>query len=179
LTYESHQGGLTSEDYSKYPELAEAFDVLGVSCDRQGVEYTSIIEHKQYPFAAVQFHPERLMSGYYGERMDIPKSPLALDFSLFLSRWFINQASLNSQAFESFESLISQIIQTHPLTVERGGRQIYNFNMVFYYTSTSHPNDAVIYMGKDKTENEELIKYSFPKDVWFHVESLSSAHVYL
>ena len=34
-------------------------------------------------------------------------------------------------------------------------------------------------MGKDKFENEELIKFSFPIDVWFHVDNLSSAHVYL
>ena len=51
--------------------------------------------------------------------------------------------------------------------------------MVFFFTSLTHPKDAVIYMGMDKFENEELIKYSFPKDVWFHVENLSSAHVYL
>jgi hypothetical protein len=34
-------------------------------------------------------------------------------------------------------------------------------------------------MGKDKYENEDLIKYSLPLDIWFHVDSLSSAHVYL
>lgn len=34
-------------------------------------------------------------------------------------------------------------------------------------------------MGKDKYENEKLIKYFFPEDVWFHVDDLSSAHVYL
>lgn len=33
--------------------------------------------------------------------------------------------------------------------------------------------------GQDKNENEDLIKYSFPTDVWFHVDDLSSAHVYL
>lgn len=37
----------------------------------------------------------------------------------------------------------------------------------------------VVYMGKDKFENEELLKYGFPEDVWFHVDDLSSAHVYL
>ena len=36
-----------------------------------------------------------------------------------------------------------------------------------------------IYLGKDKYENEELIKYGFPIDVWFHVDNYSSAHVYL
>ncbi|KAG8696435.1 Coiled-coil domain-containing protein 25, partial [Ceratobasidium sp. 395] len=38
---------------------------------------------------------------------------------------------------------------------------------------------AVIYMGKDKEENEDLIRYGWPQDVWFHVDKLSSAHVYL
>jgi len=36
-----------------------------------------------------------------------------------------------------------------------------------------------IYVGKDKFENEELIKYGRPTDIWFHVDDLSSAHVYL
>lgn len=27
--------------------------------------------------------------------------------------------------------------------------------------------------------DEDLIKYGFPEDVWFHVDKLSSAHVYL
>ena len=34
-------------------------------------------------------------------------------------------------------------------------------------------------MGRDKYENEELIKYSFPEDIWFHVDNFSSAHVYI
>merc|ERR1712046_236207 len=33
--------------------------------------------------------------------------------------------------------------------------------------------------GKDKFENEELLKYGFPEDIWFHVDKYSSAHVYL
>lgn len=34
-------------------------------------------------------------------------------------------------------------------------------------------------MGKDKHENEDLIAHGFDEDVWFHVDNLSSAHVYL
>uniref|UniRef100_A0A9L0KIK2 Coiled-coil domain-containing protein 25 n=1 Tax=Equus asinus TaxID=9793 RepID=A0A9L0KIK2_EQUAS len=36
--------------------------------------------------------------------------------------------------------------------------------MVFYFTSSS---------------DEDLIKYGWPEDIWFHVDRLSSAHVYL
>lgn len=35
--------------------------------------------------------------------------------------------------------------------------------MVYYYLA----NDGhVIYMGKDKFENEELIKWGWPEDIW-------------
>jgi NFACT protein RNA binding domain len=49
--------------------------------------------------------------------------------------------------------------------------------MVYYYKSTC--GKYTIYMGRDKFENEDLIKYGWPEDVWFHVDDLSSAHVYL
>ncbi|KAL0960568.1 hypothetical protein HGRIS_005605 [Hohenbuehelia grisea] len=51
--------------------------------------------------------------------------------------------------------------------------------MVLFFTSTAVSPSAIIYMGKDKVENEDLIKYAWPQDVWFHVDKLSSAHVYL
>eukprot|EP00128_Syssomonas_multiformis_P017047 Colp12_sorted_trinity150504_noHs@10830 len=51
--------------------------------------------------------------------------------------------------------------------------------MVFYFQSNVVSPPALIYMGKDKFENEELIKHAFPEDIWFHVDKLSSAHVYL
>ena len=51
--------------------------------------------------------------------------------------------------------------------------------MVYFFVCQSDPN-VIIYMGKDKYENEDLIKYAWPDvDIWFHVEDLSSAHVYL
>ncbi|THH14967.1 hypothetical protein EW146_g5435 [Bondarzewia mesenterica] len=44
---------------------------------------------------------------------------------------------------------------------------------------TAYDPPVTIYMGRDKVENEDLIKYAWPQDVWFHVDKLSSAHVYL
>ncbi|XP_059275215.1 uncharacterized protein LOC132029850 [Lycium ferocissimum] len=51
--------------------------------------------------------------------------------------------------------------------------------MVFYFKARPEAGDYTIFMGLDKYENEELIKYGFPEDVWFHVDKMSSAHVYL
>ncbi len=48
--------------------------------------------------------------------------------------------------------------------------------MVFFFTSSE---GYVMYMGADKYENEDLIRYGIPEDLWFHVDDMSSAHVYL
>ncbi len=50
--------------------------------------------------------------------------------------------------------------------------------MVLYYNQerTSCNKKQV---GKDKVENEDLIKYGLEEDVWFHADKLSSAHIYL
>ncbi|KAJ3671024.1 hypothetical protein LUZ60_008450 [Juncus effusus] len=51
--------------------------------------------------------------------------------------------------------------------------------MVIYFKARPDLGDYTIFMGADKLENEELIKYGFPQDIWFHVDKVSSAHVYL
>jgi predicted ribosome quality control (RQC) complex YloA/Tae2 family protein len=37
----------------------------------------------------------------------------------------------------------------------------------------------LVYMGKDKYENTELLQLAESEDLWFHVQHVSSAHVYL
>lgn len=43
--------------------------------------------------------------------------------------------------------------------------QIEKTKMVFFYDSCDP--DYFYYMGRDKYENEELLKYGFPEDVWY------------
>jgi hypothetical protein len=51
--------------------------------------------------------------------------------------------------------------------------------MVIKFESIKSDPPTLIYMGRDKEENEHLIRWGWPEDVWFHVDKLSSAHVYL
>ena len=48
--------------------------------------------------------------------------------------------------------------------------------MVFYLTAK---DGSLLYVGRDKHENEELIRWGWPEDVWFHVDDVSSPHVYV
>ncbi|KAI0988236.1 hypothetical protein GJ496_010932 [Pomphorhynchus laevis] len=51
--------------------------------------------------------------------------------------------------------------------------------MVFYFKSSQSTGNCLIYMGEDQLENDKLLDAYLPNDVWFHVDSISSAHVYL
>ncbi|KAH7088869.1 hypothetical protein FB567DRAFT_547715 [Paraphoma chrysanthemicola] len=51
--------------------------------------------------------------------------------------------------------------------------------MVYYFSSNTTSPAAFVYVGKDKVENEELIKHGWDEDVWFHADNLSSAHIYV
>ncbi|KAH9822334.1 hypothetical protein DFH28DRAFT_881564 [Melampsora americana] len=53
--------------------------------------------------------------------------------------------------------------------------------MVLFFSSNvvDPQNPVTLYMGKDKHENEDLIKHAWSEDIWFHVDKLSSAHVYI
>jgi len=46
---------------------------------------------------------------------------------------------------------------------------------------SSHYSSSLVCSSRTywRTPDEDLIKYAWPQDVWFHVDKLSSAHVYL
>mmetsp|Transcript_23635 Transcript_23635/g.41890 ORF Transcript_23635/g.41890 Transcript_23635/m.41890 type:complete len:231 (+) Transcript_23635:27-719(+) len=47
--------------------------------------------------------------------------------------------------------------------------------VLFVQSRTALP----LFYGENSHENDTLLAYAHPEDVWFHVESLSSAHVYV
>merc|ERR1712086_645348 len=55
-------------------------------------------------------------------------------------------------------------------------------DMVLFYTICEDRYSDLgitVFAGRDKFENEHLIKYGWPEDIWFHVDAYSSAHIYL
>jgi gamma-glutamyl hydrolase len=58
-TFHNFNYAILPEHYLKHPKLAEFYDVLALTTDRNGVAIVSVIEAKRYPFYGVLFHPER------------------------------------------------------------------------------------------------------------------------
>ncbi|SCV73753.1 BQ2448_6183 [Microbotryum intermedium] len=54
--------------------------------------------------------------------------------------------------------------------------------MVYFYNCTAlgEGKAVTIYAGKDKVENEDIIRYALPHvHIWVHVDKLSSPHIYI
>jgi len=51
--------------------------------------------------------------------------------------------------------------------------------MVWFFIEKHGEVEYTMYMGKNKDENEHLLKFGWLEDLWFHVDDFSSAHVYL
>ncbi|VEL18215.1 unnamed protein product [Protopolystoma xenopodis] len=71
-------------------------------------------------------------------------------------------------------SVISCLFHRPPCGLHRSSSEMV---VLFRCELVSPP--YLIYMGSDKAENDELIRWGWPEDVWFHVDKFSSAHVYL
>ncbi|KAK2577325.1 hypothetical protein KPH14_003454 [Odynerus spinipes] len=90
-----------------------------------------------------------------------------------------------SQIFKTYSAEKHAIHMNHPAgniwNVICATRVFTNFcrTMVYYFTSEVVQPPVTLFMGVDKYENEDLIRWGWPEDVWFHVEKHSSAHVYL
>jgi gamma-glutamyl hydrolase len=59
--YHNFNFGILPEHYVKHPKLAEYWNILALTEDRNGTAIVSIIEAKNYPFYSVMFHPERTL----------------------------------------------------------------------------------------------------------------------
>lgn len=55
------------------------------------------------------------------------------------------------------------------------------YGCMYYFTAKYGElnEEKRLYMGKDRLENVPLIEKSHPKNLWFHTDKLSSAHVYV
>ncbi len=91
LTYNMHQLGIHPEAYSKFPALADFFDVLTTSYDQNQLLTVSTIQAKVFPFYATQYHPERPLVDFNKDWLASHELP-ALLFSQEMARFFLHEA---------------------------------------------------------------------------------------
>jgi gamma-glutamyl hydrolase len=113
IALQNHMFGLPPDHYNTWPVLRENFDILTTSIDRQGVEYVSSAEHRQYPFLATQWHPEK--PPFEFGMAEVPHSLDAIRVSQHLANQFVDAARRSSHAFASPEEELNDLIYNYKL----------------------------------------------------------------
>ncbi|CAI2375635.1 unnamed protein product [Moneuplotes crassus] len=100
LTYHHHFRGFNVSLFTDTPSIKEAYRITSTSSDRIGQKFVSSVEHYNYPFYGLQFHPEK-PSYIWIKDKNIPHSPEAIKFSQDLIINFVKECRKNFNAFES------------------------------------------------------------------------------
>ena len=74
IVYDNHHFSLTTLSFNENPRLTGFFNLLATALDREDIEYVSLLESKQYPITASQFHPEKHVLDT-GSDENIPRTP--------------------------------------------------------------------------------------------------------
>ncbi|KAI4500092.1 hypothetical protein M0802_004962 [Mischocyttarus mexicanus] len=109
--------------------LNNIFRVTSRNFDTTGIEFISSLEHKDYPFYGLQFHPEKnLFEWVIGKK--IPHGFNAIKIGQYFANFFVNEARKNDNQFRDDESEVRSLI--------------YNYNP--FYTGSNNKTFQQIYL---------------------------------
>ena len=112
VTFNAHNNGLSPQKYSNSTSLQNFVTVLSTNFDRNGKEFVSSYEGKEYPIWGIQFHPSRLAYEWKPYE-DMNHSPQAIADMQFIAYTLYGQAKFNHHTF-SPEVLQDTIIYRYP-----------------------------------------------------------------
>jgi len=93
-----HHFCLTPENFTRYG-MDKFWNPLSVNWDMHGLKYLSTLEAKEYPFVAVQFHPEKNIFEWSAREPRIPHTSSAVHVALYFAGHFVNMARRSKHHF--------------------------------------------------------------------------------
>eukprot|EP00873_Tetraselmis_striata_P040536 jgi/Tetstr1/460800/TSEL_000556.t1 len=117
LTQENHQFAISPQVFTGDAKLSQFFQVLSTSKDKQGVEYVSSVEARQYPIIATQWHAEK-NAFEWASTQQTPHSAEAVEVTFSLARSLLNMARRNLHKPRDIESELDLLIYNYPVTIK-------------------------------------------------------------
>lgn len=93
IALQAHHNGFEPSAFETNSGLKETFNVLATSLDKEGQEFVSIIEAKEYPFYGTQFHPEK--NQFEWQQKQYTHSLNGIIANSYLSWFFVNETKRN------------------------------------------------------------------------------------
>lgn len=115
ITANFHHFCVTPKNFSDFG-VDKVYRPLAYSCDKRGVEYVAVAEARDFPFYAVQFHPEKAPYEWTTApgHNEIPHSRVAVHLSAFLADVFVSRARRSSHRFANATEEASSLIYNFP-----------------------------------------------------------------
>lgn len=112
VTVNFHRWCLTPENFSAF-HMHDFWKLLATGHDWQDLEFVAIMEARNYPIWASQFHPEKNAYEWTRKYSNIPHFPAAIKSAAFFADFFVQQARRSSHHFESRELEEEHLIYSH------------------------------------------------------------------
>lgn len=115
VTANFHHYCITPKNFTDYG-VDKIFRPLAYSSDKRGIEYVAMAEARDYPFYAVQFHPEKAPYEWTTSpgHNKIPHTKEAVHLSYYLAQVFVTQARRSLHAFTNATEEMTSLIYNFP-----------------------------------------------------------------
>merc|ERR1711916_113014 len=132
VTMNNHHYSLTPKTYNQTHQLQSFFDVLSTNTDRNGVEFISTMEAKEFPFALSQWHPERPLFEHPPVDVEgINHSSDSIRANVETALFFISLARSNNHAYPSHEARANALIFNYPVVYTEPND--FNFDQCYFF----------------------------------------------
>ncbi|XP_059216448.1 gamma-glutamyl hydrolase A [Stomoxys calcitrans] len=95
-------------------KIAKLWRVLATNEDENGLEFISIVEHKEFPFFGAQFHPERVMFEHMGPQDHCHHCISCFKLNQYFARFFVDQCSKSDNRFANYDDELRHSIYNFP-----------------------------------------------------------------
>ena len=158
LGVQLYEPGIPKRGVHSMPDIASGVaDLQGCRKELAGESYNSHT-HAHQTHASVDTYSNRSCAHPSGVRNAV----------LALRQGYLRPARLLSLA-AGRGALVSRLWPVYTAGVQAAWPFRVHSNMVLYFHPIGYgpgKDDNLIYVGKDKHENEDLIKYGLPQDIW-------------
>jgi gamma-glutamyl hydrolase len=128
ITMNYHNLGIHPDTYEKFPILKEKLRVLATGTDRKNKKFVAMIEGKDLPIFATQFHPEWPIYEW-AENANVVHTKEAIYANSYFARFFVGETKKNGHRFDSTDEENEYLIYRWPMnlhyTQQHGDTQTY------------------------------------------------------
>ncbi|XP_015172977.1 PREDICTED: gamma-glutamyl hydrolase-like [Polistes dominula] len=139
VTINFHIFCITKEKFKTH-RLNRNWRIISQNNDENGIRFISSMEHINFPFYGLQFHPEKNIYEWIIGR-NIPHSSNAIKVSQYFANFFVDEARKNKNKFSDRDEEMTKLIYNYPPPLYTGNTNSYRsvFQQIYLWSENDLP----------------------------------------